>query len=105
MLCEEIDAAKATSERLGADLPRSVDSIYFGGGTPSLLAPSQLRTIFAALERNFEVAGDAEITLESAPGQIADNLLDEAMRLGVNRVSLGVQSFVDRESAAVLAAL
>ena len=101
MLCEEIDAAKATSERLGADLPRSVDSIYFGGGTPSLLAPSLLRTIFAALERNFEVAGDAEITLESAPGQIADELLDEAMRLGVNRVSLGVQSFVDRESAAV----
>lgn len=101
MLCEEIDAAGATAERLGADLPRFVDSVYFGGGTPSLLAPSQLRTIFAALSRNFEVAGDAEITLESAPGQIADELLDEAMRLGVNRVSLGVQSFVDRESAAV----
>lgn len=47
------------------------------------------------------MAGDAEITLESAPGQIADELLAEAMRLGVNRVSLGVQSFVDRESAAV----
>ena len=101
MLCEEIDAAGLTAERLEADLPRSVNSIYFGGGTPSLLAPSQLRTIFAALRRNFEVAGDAEITLESAPGQIADELLDEAMRLGVNRVSLGVQSFVDRESAAV----
>ena len=101
MLCEEIDAAGATAERLGVSLPRSVDSVYFGGGTPSLLVPSQLRTIFAALSRNFEVAGDAEITLESAPGQIADELLDEAMRLGVNRASLGVQSFVDRESAAV----
>jgi oxygen-independent coproporphyrinogen III oxidase len=101
MLCEEIDAAGVTAERLGAELPRFVDSVYFGGGTPSLLAPSQLRTIFAALKRNFEVAGDAEITLESAPGQIADDLLDEAMRLGVNRVSLGVQSFVDCESAAV----
>ena len=101
MLCEEIDVAEATAIRLGTDLPRVVDSVYFGGGTPSLLAPSQLRTIFAALRRNFEVTSDAEITLESAPGQIADDLLDEAMRLGVNRVSLGVQSFVDRESAAV----
>jgi oxygen-independent coproporphyrinogen-3 oxidase len=101
MLCGEIDAAKKAAASLGADLPGSVGTVYFGGGTPSLLAPSQLREIFAALRRNFEVAGDAEITLESAPGQIADELLAEAMRLGVNRVSLGVQSFVDRESAAV----
>jgi oxygen-independent coproporphyrinogen-3 oxidase len=57
--------------------------------------------VFAALRRNFEVEDGAEITLEAAPGQIADAVLDEAMRLGVNRVSLGVQSLVDRESAAV----
>jgi oxygen-independent coproporphyrinogen III oxidase len=101
MLCGEIDAANKAAVSLGADLPRSVGTVYFGGGTPSLLAHSQLREIFAALGRNFELAGDAEITLESAPGQIADELLAEAMRLGVNRVSLGVQSFVDRESAAV----
>jgi oxygen-independent coproporphyrinogen-3 oxidase len=97
----EIEDAGAKAARLGAELPRVVDTIYFGGGTPCLLEPEQLRGIFAALRRQFAVAEGAEITLESAPGQIADEMLDEAMRLGVNRVSLGVQSFVDRESAAV----
>jgi oxygen-independent coproporphyrinogen-3 oxidase len=100
-LCAEIDAAADIAERMGADLLRVVDTIYFGGGTPSLLEPSQLKRIFAALRKEFDVAADAEITLEAAPGQIADRVLDEAMRLGVNRVSLGVQSFVDRECAAV----
>lgn len=100
-LCAEIDAARTTAERMGAELPRVVDTIYFGGGTPSLLDPAQLRRIFAALRARFDVAMDAEITLEAAPGQIAEAVLEEAMRLGVNRVSLGVQSFVDGECAAV----
>jgi len=100
-LCAEIDVAAETALRLGARLPRQVDSVYFGGGTPSLLTPSQLGEIFAALGRGFVVDDRAEITLEAAPGQIADEVLDAAIRLGVNRVSLGVQSFVDRESAAV----
>jgi len=101
LLCEEIDRAGATAERLGAELPRAVDTVYFGGGTPSLLRPEQLGRIFAALRRRFEVDEYAEITLEAAPGQIEDDVLQEAMALGVNRVSLGVQSFVDRECAAV----
>ena len=100
-LCAEIDAVGERASSLGADLPRVVDTVYFGGGTPSLLEPEQLREIFAALHRQFMVQQCAEITLEAAPGQIADQVLDEAMRWGVNRVSLGVQSFVDRESAAV----
>jgi len=100
-MCAEIDAAPAIAERLGAVLPRMVDTVYFGGGTPSLLAPAQMQAIFAALRRSFEVTPDAEITMEAAPGQISDEALGAAMRLGVNRVSLGVQSFVDRESAAV----
>lgn len=101
MLCAEIDAAPAIAARLGAELPRVVDTVYFGGGTPSLLTPTQMQSIFAALRRSFDLRDDAEITMEAAPGQIADEALSEAMRLGVNRVSLGVQSFVDRESAAV----
>ncbi len=100
-LCAEIDAAQAIATRLGADLPPVVDTVYFGGGTPSLLSPAQMQAIFAALRRNFDVRRNAEITMEAAPGQIADAALEAAMRLGVNRVSLGVQSFVDRESAAV----
>jgi oxygen-independent coproporphyrinogen-3 oxidase len=78
-----------------------VDTVYFGGGTPSLLTPEQLQRVFAVLRRQFVVEQDAEITLEAAPGQIAGDVLDAAMRLGVNRVSLGVQSFVDKECAAV----
>jgi oxygen-independent coproporphyrinogen-3 oxidase len=100
-LCAEIDAAPVIAARLGAALPRMVDTVYFGGGTPSLLAPAQMQAIFAALRRSFDVCADAEITMEAAPGQISDEALDAALRLGVNRVSLGVQSFVDRESAAV----
>jgi oxygen-independent coproporphyrinogen-3 oxidase len=100
-LCSEIDSAAVTATRLSVNLPRSVDSLYFGGGTPSLLKPEQLRRIFAALRRNFDLTSDAEITLEAAPSQITDAVLDEVQRLGVNRISLGVQSFVDRESAAV----
>jgi oxygen-independent coproporphyrinogen-3 oxidase len=100
-LAAEIDRADATASGLGAKLPRVVDTVYLGGGTPSLLSPEQLDAVFAALRRNFDVTSDAEITLEAAPGQIGDSLLQAALRLGVNRVSLGVQSFVDRESAAV----
>ncbi len=104
-LCAEIQDCAASAERLGGRLPQGantvVDTVYFGGGTPSLLAPGQLQRVFAALWRSFDVAADAEITLEAAPGQIAEDVLDAAMALGVNRVSLGVQSFVDRECAAV----
>ena len=101
LLCSEIGAAGVTAERLGAALPRVVDTVYFGGGTPSLLTPVQLERVFGALRAEFEIELGAEITLEAAPGQIAEEVLEAAMRLGVNRVSLGVQSFVDRESAAV----
>lgn len=100
-LCAEISGAPERVATWGARLPRAVDTVYFGGGTPSLLEPEQLERIFAALHEQFVIANDAEITLEAAPGQIADPLLLAAMRLGVNRVSLGVQSFIDSESAAV----
>jgi oxygen-independent coproporphyrinogen-3 oxidase len=101
LLCAEIDAVGERAAELGAQLPRVLDTVYFGGGTPSLLSPEQLGRIFAALRRQFVVEPDAEITLEAAPGQIAEDVLDAAMQMGVNRVSLGVQSFVDRECAAV----
>jgi oxygen-independent coproporphyrinogen III oxidase len=100
-LCAEIDRAATTAASLGAQLPRQVDTLYFGGGTPSLLSPTQLERIFSALHRNFNISPAAEITLEAAPGQIAGEVLHAAQRLGVNRISLGVQSFVDRESVAV----
>jgi oxygen-independent coproporphyrinogen-3 oxidase len=101
LLCAEIAAIGERASEWGAELPGVVDSVYFGGGTPSLLTPEQLGRVFAALRQQFGVDKDAEITLEAAPGQIAEDVLEAAMRLGVNRVSLGVQSFVDKECAAV----
>ena len=100
-LCAEIRKSRSSAEKMDAVLPREADSIYFGGGTPSLLAPEQFRQIFTALRDEFAVVRNAEITLECAPGQLADDTLDELQRQGMNRISFGVQSFVDRESSAV----
>lgn len=101
LLEREIRSARLRAADIGAALPERVDTVYFGGGTPSLLTPSQLARVFRALHETFRVDADAEITLEAAPDQIADDTLDQAMRCGVNRVSLGVQSFVDAEATAV----
>jgi oxygen-independent coproporphyrinogen-3 oxidase len=100
-VCNEIGEARTAAARFDAGLPEAVDTIYFGGGTPSLLSGLQFRQIFQRLSGEFELARDAEITLECAPGQLADETLDELLRQGMNRVSFGVQSFVDRETAAV----
>ena len=100
-LVREIRAARADAEKIGAVLPERGDTVYFGGGTPSLLQPAQVRRIFAALRETLTVEPDAEVTLEAAPGQIAPEVLEAFQREGVNRVSLGVQSFVDRECSAV----
>jgi oxygen-independent coproporphyrinogen-3 oxidase len=100
-LCHEISAARRMAEQAGATLPESVDTIYLGGGTPSLLAPSHFGQIFQQLRDAFNLAKDAEITLECAPGQLADETLAELLRQGLNRISFGVQSFVDQETAAV----
>ena len=97
----EIRGAREVAERMGASLPGLVDTVYFGGGTPSLLTARQHRQIFEQLRGQFEVAPDAEITLECAPGQLSDETLEELLRQGMNRISFGVQTFVDKESAAV----
>jgi oxygen-independent coproporphyrinogen-3 oxidase len=99
--CEEIHEARTSAGKMGASLPQAVDTIYFGGGTPSLLTAQQFRQIFDHLRGEFDLAPDAEITLECAPGQLSGETLDELLRQGMNRVSFGVQSFVDRETAAV----
>lgn len=100
-LCREIQQSRSQAARRDLILPERVDTVYFGGGTPSLLSPGQVHRIFGALRESFLIDADAEITMEAAPGQIADDLLEEAQRQGVNRISLGVQSFVDREAASV----
>jgi len=97
-LIDEMRGARKWSESLGAELPGKVDTIYLGGGTPSLLEPELIATLFAAIRAEFSVDADAEITVECAPGQLADRTLAALVEAGVNRVSLGVQSFIDREA-------
>lgn len=77
------------------DGDRDAETIFFGGGTPSLIAPESLASILDVLHRKFRIASDVELTLEANPDDITQNLLDHWKTLGVNRVSLGVQSFDD----------
>lgn len=81
-------------------LPRALDTIYLGGGTPSILPPELLRRLFSAIREDFSVTADAEITVECAPGQLADDALAAMVECGVNRISFGVQSFIDQEAKA-----
>lgn len=81
------------------ETPRPVDTIYFGGGTPSLLSSAQLATILEAVQARFNVARDSEITLEMNPGTVTREGLSEFRKLGVNRASFGAQTFDDNELA------
>jgi oxygen-independent coproporphyrinogen-3 oxidase len=83
------------------ELETLVDSLYLGGGTPTLLDPAQLERLFTAVHDNFEVAPNAEVTVECAPGTLTQEVIDTLLRCGVNRVSLGVQSFIDTEASSV----
>lgn len=78
-----------------------VDSLYFGGGTPSLVGGERLERIISALRSHFEYCEAPEFTLEVTPGSADDHLLEVVVRLGVNRLSIGAQSFDDRELRSV----
>ncbi len=90
-IVQEIGSSNCAGQR--------VDTIYFGGGTPSLLAPSQLDRIMSALFAKFSIDDSAEITLEINPGSVTPEKLHEFRRLGINRASFGAQTFDDAELA------
>ena len=100
-LCDEIGSAEQTAAQAGGHFERTVDSIYFGGGTPTSLDVTQLERIFVNIRQKFDVQANAEITVECAPGTLSHAMMATLVHCGVNRVSLGVQSFVDREAASV----
>lgn len=83
--------------------PRRIDTIYFGGGTPSLLRPAQIELILKAVRSRFEVVENPEVTLEINPGDggttpaSKESNLRRLRELGVNRASFGAQTFDDRE--------
>ncbi|HZH91790.1 MAG TPA: radical SAM family heme chaperone HemW [Pyrinomonadaceae bacterium] len=90
----------AASDLRRADTPRvdaisDVDTIYFGGGTPSLLTPSQVRRILGAVGERFRVADDAEVTLEMNPGTVTLESAEAFRACGINRASFGLQTFDD----------
>src|SRR5256885_9400033 len=76
---------------------REVVSIYFGGGTPSLWDPHQIRRVLAACHELFDVKKGAEVTLEANPGTTDEGRFSAFRTLGVNRLSIGVQSFADSQ--------
>jgi oxygen-independent coproporphyrinogen-3 oxidase len=100
-LLQDIGSARRTAEANGGRWEADADTIYLGGGTPTILEPSQIQQVFAALRQRFSVVADAEITVECAPGTLSAEMLAALVDCGVNRVSLGVQSFVDQEARAV----
>ena len=100
-ICADLRQAQNAAAEVGGCLENQVDSIYLGGGTPTLLDIAGLERVFVTISQNFQVATDAEITVECAPGTLSDAVIEALVRCGVNRVSLGVQSFVDQEARAV----
>jgi oxygen-independent coproporphyrinogen-3 oxidase len=97
----DLDHAAETAASVGAKFEPFIDSIFLGGGTPTVLEADQFEALFTCIARNFQLQPDAEVTVECAPGTLSAALLESFQRCGVNRVSLGVQSFVDQEAASV----
>jgi oxygen-independent coproporphyrinogen III oxidase len=95
---KDLISIRSHARKWGAVLPNAVNSIYLGGGTPTLLAPALIRRLFTGLRREFAVMPTAEVTVECAPGQLDPAVLDALVECGVNRISFGVQSFIDSEA-------
>ncbi len=74
-----------------------IETIYFGGGTPSALSIEQLHTIFVALKNEFVIHANAEITIEANPDDLSDIYFEGLQTLPFNRLSMGIQSFKDEE--------
>jgi putative oxygen-independent coproporphyrinogen III oxidase len=92
-------AALAREMEIYRDVALRFDTLYLGGGTPSLLTAAQLTVLWEGLHENFVFASETEITLEANPDDLTPEALKSYRELGINRLSLGVQSLDDRELA------
>ena len=105
---DEIDQ-QAWADALTAELAhfaaetggRRVESVFFGGGTPSLMAPAGVATVIEAIDRLWPLAPDVEITLEANPTSVEASRFQGFRSAGINRVSLGVQALIDADLAAL----
>lgn len=94
-LCAEIALWGRLAAAGGAGDVRCVSSVFFGGGTPSYLPAEQIEGVMRAVRAAFRVMPDAEVTLEANPGDFTPRKLSAYLECGVNRLSIGVQSFDD----------
>jgi len=90
MLCKELEMRKD-------EIGQNIQTIYFGGGTPSLLNSEELKLIFKTIFANFEVEEKAEITLEANPDDLSEAVIKMLNASPVNRLSIGVQSFFEED--------
>lgn len=86
-ICDELNSRAEYLEK------RTIETIYFGGGTPSLLNEAELRQIFSTINKRFALSDELEVTLEANPDDILENRLVEWKKFGINRLSIGIQSF------------
>jgi oxygen-independent coproporphyrinogen-3 oxidase len=100
-----VDAVvRETAQWANQFLGRSAASIFIGGGTPSLLTPDQIRAILAACHANFELAPEAEISIEANPNNLDEKYCSELLDAGIHRLSIGAQT-LDRRGLRVLGRL
>ena len=89
-----IDALLAEAQKRAQELPsQTIETLYLGGGTPSMLSPTHLRLLFSGLREAFEFSDEAELTMEANPATFTSSTAQLYLELGLNRISLGVQSF------------
>jgi oxygen-independent coproporphyrinogen-3 oxidase len=100
-VCDDLQRARTIASEAGGRFEDTVDSVYLGGGTPTVLDSHQLHRLFVTIRQNFCLEPETEITVECAPGTLSAEMIATLTEAGVNRVSLGVQSFVDGEAASV----
>ncbi len=79
------------------EISSRVDTVYFGGGTPSLLNTAEIDQILDLIKEHYDLSDDSEITLEANPDDLSEHKINELAASGVNRLSIGVQSFFDRD--------
>lgn len=89
-ICKELELRKE-------EIPGEVETIYFGGGTPSLLSAEELQQIYKTIFTNYKVAEDPEITLEANPDDLTEEKIKMFAASGINRLSIGVQSFFEED--------
>jgi len=90
-LLKEIDLRKSYLE------DEKIETIYFGGGTPSLLSAEEINSILEKLQGTFEISADAELTLEANPDDLTIDSLSKLKEAGINRLSIGIQSFFEED--------